>query len=252
MSKKIQHKSVEFNEITIDSESRTISGYASVFNVKDSDGDVITQGAFTKTLAENGVGSAKPRIVHLYQHNPTQLLGRPSVLREDSKGLYFETTIAKTALGDEVLELYRTGALREHSIGFIVVKQSKKGNYNEISEVKLWEFSSVTRAANEEAQFIGFKSEFTNDLIIENCDKLIKMLKGEINQDTQDQLHIFLNQVKSKHIELNEKSVADTLDPLQDSPESDNPTVEEEIAKVKNDDLELISAFIQGYNPTKK
>ncbi|RAJ24991.1 HK97 family phage prohead protease [Pedobacter cryoconitis] len=248
MSKKLLHKSFEFNDITVDTESRTICGYASVFNVIDSDGDLITQGAFSKSLNENGVDSLKPRIVHLYQHNPVQLLGRPSVLREDSKGLYFETTIADTALGNEVLELYRNGTIKEHSIGFQTVKSSNKGSYNEISEVKLFEFSSVTWGANEQAQFTGFKSQFTSDSIIENCDKMIKMLKSEVTNDTIDQLQIFLNQVKTTHLNLTEKSVTEQSDPLQDSPDTDNPMELEPAIEVKNNDAELISSFLQGYN----
>ncbi len=72
---------------------------------------MISKGAFAKTLLEN-----KARIVHLYQHHPVQLSGRPTVLIEDEKGLYFETTIADTALGNERLELYRNGNIEEHSI----------------------------------------------------------------------------------------------------------------------------------------
>jgi len=250
MSKKIQHKSFEVADLKVNSDSRTISGYASVFNLVDSDGDLIAPNAFAKTLAENGVDSVKPRIVHLYQHNPSQLLGRPSVLREDSKGLYFETTIAKTPLGDEVLELYRNGTIKEHSIGFQTIKSVDQGKYNEIQEVKLYEFSSVTWGANSEAQFIGFKSEFSSDLIIENCDKMLKMLKSDISNDTQDQLHIFLNQIKTTHLNLTEKSVTEETDPLEDSPVADNPIVEP-VIEVKNIDAELISAFFQGYNTIK-
>jgi HK97 family phage prohead protease len=247
MSKKLLQKSYEFNDITVDTESRTISGYASVFNVVDSDGDLITQGAFTKSLNENGVDSLKPRILHLYQHNPVQLLGRPTVLREDTKGLYFETTISKTPLGDEVLELYKNGTIKEHSIGFQTVKSSNKGTYNEISEVKLYEFSSVTWGANEHAQFTGFKSQFTSDSIIENCDKMIKLLKSETSSDSNTQLNIFLNQIKTTHLNLTEKSVTEDPDPLEDSQEADNPIVEP-VVEVKNLDAELISAFFNGYN----
>ena len=243
MSKKLQHKSFEFNDITVDADSRTISGYASVFNVVDSDGDLIQKGAFTKTLMENS-----NRIVHLYQHNPVQLLGRPTTLVEDEKGLYFVTTIAKTQLGDEVLELYKNGSLKEHSIGFQTLKKINRGTYTEITEVKLYEFSSVTWGANSEAQFTGFKSQFASDSIIENCDKMIKMLKSEINQDTQDQLNIFLNQVKTTHLNLSEKSVTEDSDPLENSQDTDNPMELEPVIEVKNNDAELISAFIQGYN----
>lgn len=246
MSKKLQHKSYEFSDLHVDADSRTISGYASVFNVIDSDGDMITKGSFSKTLSEN-----KQRIVHLYQHNPVQLLGRPTVLVEDEKGLYFETTIADTALGNEVLELYRNGTIKEHSIGFQTVKSSNKGSYNEISEVKLFEFSSVTWGANSQAQFTGFKSQFASDTIVETCDKMIKMLKSDVNTDTVDQLNIFLNQVKTTFLHLTEKSVTDGPDPLQDSQDTDNPMVIDEVAEVKNNDLELIQSFIKGYKYNK-
>ncbi|SDJ95800.1 prohead serine protease [Pedobacter sp. ok626] len=242
MAKKLQHKSYEFTDLQVDTDSRTISGYASVFNVVDSDGDLITKGSFSKTLSGN-----KARIVHLYQHNPVQLLGRPTILHEDEKGLYFETTIAKTQLGDEVLELYKNGTIKEHSIGFQTVKSTNRGSYNEISEVKLFEFSSVTWGANSQAQFTGFKSQFASDTIIENCDKMIKMLKSDITTDTVDQLNIFLNQVKTTHLNLTEKSVADESDPLQNSQDTDNPMVIDEVVEVKNNDLELIQSFIKGY-----
>lgn len=242
MSKKLLHKSYEFSDLTVDTESRTISGYASVFNVIDSDGDMITKGSFSKTLSEN-----KSRIVHLYQHNPVQLLGRPTTLVEDEKGLYFETTIAKTQLGDEVLELYKNGTIKEHSIGFQTVKSSNKGSYNEISEVKLFEFSSVTWGANSAAQFTGFKSQFTSDTIVDNCDKMIKILKADVSNDTVDQLNIFLNQVKTTHLHLTEKSVADDLNPSDDSLNADNPMVIDEVVEVKNNDLELIQSFLKGY-----
>ncbi|WP_316817292.1 HK97 family phage prohead protease [Pedobacter nyackensis] len=247
MSKKLLHKSYEFSDLQVDVDSRTISGYASVFNVIDSDGDLIKQGSFKKSLFEN-----KDRIVHLYQHNPVQLLGRPTVLVEDEKGLYFETTIAKTQLGDEVLNLYKEGVIKEHSIGFQAVKSTNRGSYNEISEVKLFEFSSVTWGSNSHAQFTGFKSQFASDSIVENCDKMMKMLKSEVTNDTLDQLNIFLNQVKTTHLNLTEKSVADESDPLEDSLDTDNPMVIDEVVEVKNNDLELISAFLNGYKYNKK
>jgi phage prohead protease, HK97 family len=243
MSKKLQHKSFEFSDLQVDTDSRTISGYASVFNVIDSDGDMIAKGSFSKTLSEN-----KQRIVHLYQHNPVQLLGRPTVLVEDEKGLYFETTIADTALGNEVLELYRNGTIKEHSIGFQTVKSTNRGSYNEISEVKLFEFSSVTWGSNSQAQFTGFKSQFTSDTIVENCDKMIKMLKADVTCDVLDQLNIFLNQVKTTHLHLTEKSVADDLNPSDDSLNADNPMVIDEVVEVKSNGLELITAFMIGYN----
>ena len=48
----------------MDDEKGVVKGYASTFNNVDSDNDIITKGAYTKTLQENS-----ERIAFLYQHN---------------------------------------------------------------------------------------------------------------------------------------------------------------------------------------
>jgi len=117
--------------------------------------------------------------------------------------------------------------------------------------VKLFEFSSVTWGSNSQAQFTGFKSQFTSDTIVENCDKMIKMLKADVTCDVLDQLNIFLNQVKTTHLNLTEKSVPDESDPLEDSLGTENPMVIDEVVEVKNNDLELIQSFLKGYKNEK-
>lgn len=237
------------NDINVNVESRTISGYAAAFNNVDSDGDLIVKGAFSKSLQENGVNSLKPRIFHLYQHDVTKLLGRPIELKEDDFGLFFTTTIANTALGDDVLNLYREGVINEHSIGFKTIKSVNRGSYREIQEVKLFEFSSVTFGANANTPFLGFKSQFeTTEGITTQFDKVEKMLKGDFTPETTALLSIYLNQLKTAFIDLSTKESVETIDPLQDSQPEVNPIVEENLNEIKKaQDLELIKAFKQGY-----
>jgi len=45
----------------VDGKQGIVSGYFNSFNNVDSDGDIIRPGAFTKTIAENGPASARPR-----------------------------------------------------------------------------------------------------------------------------------------------------------------------------------------------
>jgi len=185
MAKNLQVKNFSTTISNVDIDSRTICGYASTWDVIDQDNDKIVKGAFSKSLRENGVDSLSPRIFHLYQHDITQLLGRPSVLREDEVGLYFETKIANTQLGNDVLNLYKEGIINEHSIGFQTVKQANRGSFNEIQEVKLYEFSTVTFGSNANTPFLGFKSQFESETSInEQFDKVGKMLKGEITPET--------------------------------------------------------------------
>jgi len=245
--KQYNTKSFTGDKLNVDVDSRIISGYAAAFNNVDSDNDLIIEGAFTKTLSENGVGSANPRIFHLYQHDVTKLLGRPTVLKQDSYGLYFETSIAKTALGDDVLNLYKEGILNEHSIGFRTIKSVNRGTYNEIQEVKLFEFSSVTFGANAATPFLGFKSQFTNpESITSQFEKVEKMLKGDISPETTALLQIYLNQLKSTFIDLSSKSVTE-LNPLENSLEDANPIDEAKLMEAKKaEDEKLLKAFMQA------
>jgi HK97 family phage prohead protease len=253
--KKLLTKNYTIDITNVDVDSRTICGYASMFNNIDSDGDLIIKGAFAKTLLENGVDSINPRIFHLYQHDVTQVLGRPSLLIEDEKGLYFETTIARTKLGDDVLQLYKEGIINEHSIGFQTVKSQTVKHpitgqlYNEILEIRLYEFSTVTFGANANTPFLGFKSQFEDpESVTEQFDKVSKMLKGEITPETTQLLTIYLNQLKTAFLELSTKAV-ETIDPIEISLEEVNPQDEaKELEVKKNNDLALLESFLQGYN----
>lgn len=123
-------------------------GYANVFNVRDSWDDIVLAGAFKKTLKEH-----MHRIKVLNQHKYTEVIGRPLRLAEDSKGLEFEAKISDTSLGRDVYTLINDKALTEMSIGYNAVKweYDKEEGIRYLKEIKLWEISPVTWAANEEA-----------------------------------------------------------------------------------------------------
>lgn len=148
----------------VDYKGRTVIIYPSAFNDKDSDGDVILPGAFKKTISENGPDSRQPRIKHLRQHITSELVGKPKVMQEDSKGLLVHSLIANTTLGNDVLKLYELD-LYEHSIGFQIPqgKTRKEGSTNYISEIKLFEYSSVTWGAQADTPLVGIKSLSKDD-----------------------------------------------------------------------------------------
>lgn len=97
------------------SDDRLIKGYTSIFGVTDSYGDIVEQGAFDRTL---NTPEERDRVVVLWQHNAQTPIGLPTVMREDSKGLYVEARISKTAAGNDALELIRDRVVKELSIGF--------------------------------------------------------------------------------------------------------------------------------------
>jgi len=152
-------KAIGFDDSQVDMVERTFKGYASTFGNVDEVGDIIEAGAFTKSIQERGPDGTK-QIKVLWQHDLP--LGMPTVMTEDSKGLYVEAKISKTRLGDEALELMRDGVVDRMSIGFSIPQG--KAVWDEalgvrrIKEVKLFEFSPVTFPANEMAVVTGVKN----------------------------------------------------------------------------------------------
>jgi len=153
----------------VDGKKGIVTGYASDFGSLDSDGDVIEQGAFTKTLSLNGPKSSKPRIKHLLNHNPSQPLGVPIELKEDNKGLYYESKIGNHNLGMDFIKMVESDLIKEHSIGYQVKKFNQVTSWEDykegdvrrkLTELKLWEFSSLTAwGANPNTPLTGMKGQ---------------------------------------------------------------------------------------------
>ena len=183
----------------VDRKSRTVTGYFSTFNFKDSDGDIIVATAFDKTIAERGPDSARQRIMHLWQHDSFQPLSKPRMLKADGTGLYFESVIADTTLGNDILALYEGGVITEHSIGFntILTETDEETQTTYIKEARLWEGSSVTWGANEMTPFTGFKSLMDSPEKVEKHVKSIfKALRNSpISDETAESLEIWVNQL---------------------------------------------------------
>jgi len=115
---------------TIDIEKNIVSGYFASFDNIDSHGDMFLKGAFTESIDKFGVnGSDQRRIKHLAFHDQTQIVGEIVELKEDSKGLYFESKILDTTLGKDALVLYKTFKDLEHSVGF----RNVKGGYEDVT-----------------------------------------------------------------------------------------------------------------------
>ncbi len=154
----------------VDPKTGTIKGYFSIFGNVDSDKDMIMPGAFTKTLAENG-----SRIRHVWQHDITMPLAKPTLI-QDSKGLAFESNISQTTWGKNALILYNDRVIDEHSIGYNTIRSQAKSGYSELTELRLWEGSSVTLGANELAIGGSAKSWSTAD-VIEKMSRTYKAIR---------------------------------------------------------------------------
>ena len=195
-----------------------VTGYFSIFGNKDSDGDIILPGAYKKTLRENGPESEKARILHLYMHDSYKVLAKPNVLKEDKKGLYFESKISLTALGKDVLQLYMDKVLTEHSIGYQIVKREvdESTDTQKLIELKLWEGSTVSWGANMEALVESVKGIDDKDAVsklITKMDALETAIKGSYTDDTARQLEISLKQIQQMLISLVRKEPESSTHP---------------------------------------
>lgn len=145
----------------VDEVKGIVTGYFSSFDVVDSDGDVITKGAFSKTIKEMGPTGSN-RIKHLINHDINQMPAKVLELHEDATGLTFVSKAGTHTLGQDWLKMCMEGLYTEHSIGFKVVR-NQKGEFhgervNYITEIKLFEGSTVTWGANQFTPITGVKS----------------------------------------------------------------------------------------------
>lgn len=169
-------------------------------------------------------------IQHLYQHDTNLPLAKLNVLSEDSNGLYFESQIIRTSYGEDVIKLYEAEVISKHSIGFKTIKEQMKDNFNEMTELLLWEGSTVTFPANEEAGTTSFKS-FTTTEAIDKISKLEKAIKdGTFTDETFHLLIISLKQLQQAFYDL-ENSLKNSTQPEITTEENIKPDIEDQEAK---------------------
>ena len=159
-----------------------VEGYAAVFGNEDSYNDIIVQGAFTKTIQ----GREGKRIKLCLQHDLDDVVGKIEELREDEKGLWFKAKISNTTKGKDLAILIEDDAINEISIGYqaVVWEVDEVRSVRLLKEVKLYEVSFVTRAANPQAVVTAteIKQEEPDDDISD--EDLIKK-RDELNKEIE-------------------------------------------------------------------
>lgn len=194
----------------IDLKNRVVTGYLSNFGNKDNDNDIIEKGAFTKTLNER-----RNQIYFLNQHNFAQPHGKFAVLKEDQKGLYFESEpLINTTYSEDALKLYDAGIMKEHSIGFVTTKKEHKGEIRQIKEVKLYEGSNVTMGSNPDTPFTGFKG-MTLKEVNDKVSLILKFFKnGTITDDTFGLLELALKDLQKQAFEIGKMTLNEIEPPI--------------------------------------
>lgn len=136
------------------SDTGTFEGIASVYGNKDSYGDVVEPGAFTKTLQERG-----DEVPLLWSHDITNPVGIGKV-SDTSTGLAIKGALdLDTQAGRDAYSRMRKGIAKGLSIGYAVLNDAwdAQRKVRRLLEVKLYEVSLVVFPANELATVTGVK-----------------------------------------------------------------------------------------------
>ena len=245
-------KTIEGSKIAIkdiDLTKRIVTGFYNTYNYFDSDYDVLLMKSAKKSIVERGPASdAVAKIKHALFHDLTKLPAKLQVLDERTidlngmkvSGIYFESKMIDTTIGNDTLINYQEGIYDNHSIGFrymdmeFIDKESEMwdtylsillnpedadnaGFMWVVKEIKLYEGSTVAFGANQLTPFLGVKSQDKKLLqmkIFDRVDKLYKQLKTGIQSDEMMGLfELQLLQLKQLYIEISEvePSLKDTL-----------------------------------------
>lgn len=138
------------------------AGYASVFNLVDSQRDMILPGAFTET-----VRGRTPQIKLLWQHDQREPIGIIEELREDENGLFIRGRLMlEIARAREAYSLLKEGAISGLSIGYTPkqYRTDPDSGIRILSALDLWEVSLVTFPANHAAQVTVVKGRDLDEL----------------------------------------------------------------------------------------
>ena len=182
-----------FNVQYKDEGSGSVEGYASTWiRQRDSYGDVVAKGAFTKTLKERWNGGKGIPFLWAHQMDNLKSIIGTAEADEDEKGLHFVAKFDDTEEAQKVRSLYKDGRLKKFSFAYDVMKAAEvtlEGNVPayELQELDLYEISAVMVPANDDAGVVDVKSGRRNSKAdedkIKQAIKLLQDVLGEIDQE---------------------------------------------------------------------
>lgn len=125
-----------------------IAGYASVFGVPDSGGDIVLPGAFA---------GATGQVPLLWQHDVREPVGFVEKLGEDARGLRVVARVVASGRGAQAAQLLRAGAIDGLSFGYRVkaVSPDRAGGVRRLARLDLIEVSLVTFPMQPLARVLG-------------------------------------------------------------------------------------------------
>lgn len=134
------------------------SGHAAIWDERNGHNESVQRGAFKRSLAEHRIAGTRPLM--LWSHNPADIIGVWTEVREDATGLAVKgKIITATARGAEAYELLKAGALNGLSIGFRARGDKRGGNGIRIlTDIDLAEISVVGLPSAGRARITSIRS----------------------------------------------------------------------------------------------
>lgn len=234
----LRYKSFDAVTKDVDVKRRIVEGYFSTWGIVDADNEELMPGAYSKSIKENGPGARKPRIMHLWQHSvhhPMHRFIEDQSILEDAKGLFFRSHITPTTYGKDALLLYDDGVIDEHSVGIQTIKDQKaSAGHKQLTEVKLWEGSTVTWGANWDTPVTDMKSLTQEEKIqiAEKYNERIEVLCKSLRDGTYTDDTFILLEIQLKQIQGHYESLIKSIQPGTPTGGEGEPTERVSLSKI--------------------
>jgi uncharacterized protein len=185
----VRHHHLNFSLKSLNEEG-VFAGYASVFDVRDTQQDIIIRGAFADTIRNR-----THEVKLLWQHDMREPIGTIDILKEDALGLYMQARlfVQEVARAKEAYHLIKNGVVQGLSIGYSPTRYhiNTATRTRIITQVELWEISLVTFPANPQAHITVVKSANAspyNAALHQALNKAIISINNLLNQHSGEHL----------------------------------------------------------------
>lgn len=230
-------KSISGGVVDVDKSSRRIVMNWNATGEIDHDGDLITPDAFNKTITERGPGGAD-LIYWLSDHWATldNVVGKVDSLSAVGNHLQAVGIASNTTKGNDVLQLYLDGIIKQHSVGFVPIRTENAKDHRVIKEVMLFEGSSVLWGANSNTGTVSVAKSLTAEECADELDKLLKAFKnGTYTDETFGLLELRIKQIQKNYAQL----LA-----APSNPDTQPPAPSDDDTQRKQEDAEKIKSLI--------
>lgn len=236
-------ESKQINFLTTDEAEGKVEAVFSVFNMVDSDNDIIVPGAVKSGFGDKGVAM-------VWGHDWKDVIGRGVIEQDNEKAVFKGQFIMDTERGRDAFNTVKAmGDLQQWSFGFEVLDSDKKmitkndgteQEVRELKELKVWEVSPVLVGANQNTYTMAVKNDKSSGVRFEDevsdvrnrLDKLINRSKELTSIRLEKEKQLSENVVKNL-IDL-QNSLSDAYSELDDmlNIASDENNVDDEMTKL--------------------